>query len=102
VEADPSHALAKEVVQTEDVEVQTEVVLDVVPPKAVLEEVVQTESVEMQIEVVLDEIPALGRAVGRPTESDAKKTRSMTNLLGVESKTSNGKTKKKKSSAKKK
>jgi hypothetical protein len=32
----------------------------------------------MQIEVVLDEIPPLGRAMGRPTENDAKKTRRMT------------------------
>ena len=76
------------------------------PPEAVLLDVVpfesvqmQTEEVQMQIEVVLDEIPALGLALGRPTESDANKTRSMTDLLGLESKASKGNPKKKKKSS---
>jgi hypothetical protein len=56
----------------------------------------------MQIEVVLDEILALGRAVGRPTESDAKKTRSIIDHHGIEAKTFKGKPKKNKSNTKKK
>ena len=75
------------------------VLLDVVPAESVQ---MQTEEVQMQIEVVLDEIPALGLALGGPTESDAKKTRSMTDLLGLESKASKGNPKKKKSSGRKK
>ena len=68
----------------EDV-VQPEALLeDVAPPEAVLLDVVSPESVQMQIEVVLDEIPAVGLALGRPTECDSMKSRSMTDLLGLE------------------
>ena len=85
-------------VQPEDVQVvvQTEVAEDVqVQAKAILEDV------DMQIEVVLEDGPAVDRAVRRPTESDAKKTRSMSDLLALESKASKAKPKKKKSIGKK-
>ena len=102
-------------VQTEDVQVLAEDVQVVVETEAAedvqvqaepfLEAVVQPESIlkdfDMQIEVVLDDGPALDRVVGRPTESDAKKTRSMSDLLALESKASKAKPKKKKSIGKK-
>jgi hypothetical protein len=77
-----------------DVAVQSDLVLDVV---------VQTEAkpaVEVQTEEVLDIVlqteepvcakevhsprEALGRAVGRPSESDAKRTKRMSVIIGVE------------------
>ena len=85
-------------VLAEDVHVvvQTKVAEDVqVQAKAILEDV------DMQIEVVLEDGPAVDRAVRRPTESDAKKTRSMSDLLALESKASKAKPKKKKSIGKK-
>ncbi len=71
---------------------ETDDVLDQVQTEAALEHVVQPE------------IPPPSRAVGRPSESDAKKTRSMNDLLGIEAKTSKSKPKpkKKKSKAKNK
>ena len=98
--------------QTEAIldQVQTEAVLDQVQTEAVLDHV-QTEAVldHVQTEAALDqvvqpEIPPLSRAVVRPSEGDAKKTRSMNDLLGIEAKASKSKPKpkKKKSNAKKK
>ena len=102
VQNEPPEDVLEEVVPPEAVVEQTEDVE--VPPEAVLEEVVQSEDVEVPPEAFLEEIPALGRAVGRPTESDAKKIRSMTEFYPIctaeEQKTSKGKTKKKKISAK--
>ena len=57
-------------------QVQTEAVLDHVQTEAALDQVVQPE------------IPPLSRVVVRPSEGDAKKTRSMNDLLGIEAKAS--------------
>ena len=85
--------------------VQPGVVLDVVQPEPepvvlqeVLQDVVQSEAVS---ELVQTE-PVVVQPRGRPSEGDAKKTRSMNHLLGIEAKASKSKPKKKKSNASKK
>jgi hypothetical protein len=88
--------LQDESVQTKNVETKT-VKIETVKTDAVFNEIVLTESAE----VWTGADPALGCVMGRPSHSDAKKTKSMAILLGVESK-SDGKKKKNKVSAKKK
>jgi hypothetical protein len=62
------------------------------------DDIVLTSSVEVPDET----IPSLGHPMGLSMGSYAKKTKSTAKLLGMEPKTSNGKTKKKKANAKKK
>ena len=77
---------------------QTEPVLDAsVQIEQFLDATVQTQAVLVQAAV-----RRRRSVVGTPDDSDAKSTKSMSELLGVESITGGGKTKKKKSSAKKK
>ena len=59
---------------------------------------VQTEEYPLRSEAV----PTLGSAHKVPSDCDAKKIKTMTDLLGLQPNTSNRKTKKRKSSGKKK
>ena len=119
VEADPVEAVLDVVMPKEavlDVVLPKEAVLDVVLPKeAVLDVMRQTEAVDVAPAPVLDEVvqteaipaveevhkpkqtEALGRAVGRPNDSEAKRTKSMIDILGVDLTVhDNSRTKKKK------
>jgi hypothetical protein len=74
--------------------------------KAVQVEPIETELVEVpdvvfDVEVPDETILAIGTCVGKPSENDAQKTKSMAKILGLKPKTSNGKMKKKKGRAKK-
>jgi hypothetical protein len=74
-------------VQTEDLlnQVETDDVLDQVETEAALEHVVQPEILP----------PSRVVCFGRPTKSDAKKKRSMNDILGIKPNTSKSKPKKK-------
>jgi hypothetical protein len=94
-----------EVVQTETIpaiDVETETISAVQVQTETIPAIdVETKTI-LAVQVQTKTTPALGHVVGRPTDSEAKKTKSMLDLLGVESKKCNDKTKKKLSAKKKK